>query len=178
MGRAERRAGLEIPPCPKCGPTQAAELASDGEYSRYQCGKCLDTYRVPRSSSRQVELDAGEDVAVHEAKEQEIPAERHGGSGSDSGKKEGDLMATCWCGRNEGHSGKHRGKGGKAKTPRAPKAAPTAARKSGVAGVLEIALEELKTKRAEILSRIPELQEVDRAILALEALSAHPIAGK
>lgn len=182
MGRAERRAGLEAPPCPKCGPTNAAQLASEGEYARFQCGKCLDTYCVPRSSSRQAAIEAAEEGAVHQAEETVSSAERDGGF---QDKSEESLMAKYKCekcGKVYQRGGDRFKKhvdgcqGAEGRKPAKGRAAAAVPRKGARprGGSFAAAILEIEKKREEVLARLledPELVRIDRALEALRELS-------
>lgn len=181
------------PSCPECRSTEVCALNKRAGMQLYQCGKCLEGFELPLPPSdplARIERQPPEDLRSSEpcakgcGEEFRYPPEkkRHEilclGRRKDSGPRpmeETVAKEKCWCGRDGGHTGRHRG--GKAKGAQA-KQTKVAAPKGAVGGVLDIALAQLRAKRTEILAGIPELQEVDRAIAALEALESRPTAGK
>jgi len=149
--------------CPKCGGSEVADLAQRAGQQLHQCGKCLHEFGTVIVSVLPSTNPGKFDI--HEL----APRRRERRNTTEKKPKE-EVMANCWCGRSEGHSGKHRGKGAAVKAAKRTPAKAASSRPQVTGGVLDLAIAQLRTKRDEILAGIPELREVDAAIKALEAL--------
>lgn len=164
MGRAEIRSGAESPPCPKCGAKDATALARDSTLARFQCQafKCLEFFTVPGSRFRKVsEADAAPAGPVAE------PSPAAGSqvveTGGEPENTEEAVAAKCWCGRDGGHTGRHRGSGsGKAGAKKTGPARAKKAHPAPAAGVGHVAaaIEELRGKRAAHEAAIKQIDEI------------------
>lgn len=156
-----------VPNCPECGEGNVDALNSDDRYYRYQCknSRCLHGWTQPRTTE---ERERVVEKKVYGKTEAEVIAM----------VSRGTEICAKGCGRNDlkfgpGKSAHERHCDGKPREGKPAKAA--GKRKPAKNGALETATESmivaLRAKRDQIINGIPELQKVDQAIAALEALS-------